>query len=119
MEQEQRQSFEMLKEVYEEKEATINGRVYKLLSMTHQKRKKVFAFYTSIQNEVATGNYSFIGLESWDTIEEIINNHVMLDNDIIAKVSDHFDKYPEDYVIYSFTMLGAMSIPFLPESLIN
>lgn len=112
-------ALKMIKEVYEESEATINGRAYKLLKMKHQQRKKIFGFFSSIQKQIKEENYAFFGFNEWDMIEEIINNHVTFDGDIIGKKEDHFDQYPSDYLIYAITMMGAMSFPFLPESLIN
>jgi hypothetical protein len=110
-------SLEMIKAVYEDGEAEIHGRKYKLLKMRHQKRLQVFAFFSGVQGELSKGSFSFMGQPGWEEIEKKICQHVTFNGDLLDKVPDHFEKFPEDYILFATTMLGAMSYPFLAGSL--
>ena len=109
---EQLKAFEMLKGTYEDGEAEINNRVYQLTKTTHKQRRKIFAFFSKHQSQILKTDFSFLETDEFKKIEEIINNLVMFQGDLLSRLPDHWEKYPEDYIIFVSTMLGAMSYPF-------
>ena len=110
-------SMDLIKAIYDDKEAEIHGRKYVLLKMKHRARLQIFAFFTGIREQLEGGSMEFMGSPAWEGIEKKICQHVTFDGDLLDKVPDHFDKYPEDYIFFATTMLGAMSYPFLSGSL--
>ena len=114
---EQKKALWMIKAVYEDGEAEINGRVYKFLGTTHAKRKKVFAFFSSIQGEITSGNFSFIDAPAFKGVEDTINSIVAFDDSLISKLENHWEKYPEDYMKFISVSMGVISYPFLKGSL--
>lgn len=106
------EALDMIKNVYDEKKAEINGRIYVILNTTHKKRRKIFAFFSKYQSQVVANDYSFLESDDFDLIEGLINNLVSFNGDLISRIPDHWEKYPEDYVLFIVTMLGAMSYPF-------
>ena len=110
-------SIEMIRAVYDDRSAEIHGREYKLLKMKHRKRLQVFAFFSGIREELAGGSMAFMGKLEWEEIEKTISQHVTFEEDLLEKLPDHFETYPEDYILFATTMLGAMSYPFLSGSL--
>lgn len=113
----QEAAMAMIKAVYDDQEAEIHGRKYKMLKMRHRKRLQVFAFFSGIREELSSGSMEFMGLSKWEEIEKIIFQHVTFEGDLLEKLPDHFETHPEDYILFATTMLGAMSYPFLSGSL--
>ena len=103
---------DMIKSVYEDGEAEINGRVYTMTSTTHTERRKVFAFFSTCNKDISEGDFSFLDSKKFEAIEKIINNTVLFEGCLLSRMPDHWEKYPEDYVIFVNTMMGSMSYPF-------
>lgn len=106
-------AMEMIQAVHNDKCATINGRDYVLTNINHIRRRKVFAFYSSIANQIGTGDMSFIDSKEYLEVEKVINDIVLFDGSSISKIKDHWDDFPEDYIMYVTTMLSVISYPFL------
>lgn len=102
-----------LKAAYEDGIAEINGRQYEFSKTNHSRRVQVFAYFTSIQNGLANGDMSFLATKEfkaiWDSIEKII----MLDGVQLSAMPQHWETYPEDYIMLVTTALGVISYPFL------
>lgn len=107
------QAREMLKAVHDDKCAEINGREYRLTNLTHFKRRKVFAFFSHIQSDVTRGDFWFMESPEFKEVEKTIDNCVTFDGDLLSKRQGHWDEYPQDYLLFIQTMLGAISYPFL------
>jgi len=103
------EAHEMIKAVYEDGEAEINGRVYKLTKTTHKKRRKIFSFFTSIEQ----GTFSFLETAEFEDVEKIISDIILFEGDLLSRLPDHWENYPEDYILFVSTMMGALSYPFL------
>lgn len=114
---EEQQGMEMIKAVYEDGFAEINGREYHFLKMRHEQRKAVFAYFTSIQHEIKRGNHSFLVDPLFKSLEkQIINAHVTFDDSLLAKLPEHWDDNPQDYLMFVTTALAVFSYPFMPAS---
>lgn len=99
--------------------ATINGRDYKFEVMTHKTRRKVFAFYTKVSQELKAGNFSFLDSNEWDAIESLICEFVTFDGVQLSKRADHWDKFAADYLKFISTALPVISYPFLDGNRTN
>ena len=105
---------EMIKGIYDDGEAVINGRTYKFHTMVHKQRRKVFAFYTGVSESVNAQDFSFLDSERFDAVESVIMGAVSYDGSILAKAGDkHWDEYPEDYLPFISTALAVISYPFI------
>ena len=111
------QSQDMIRAVYEEGVAEINGREYRITKLTHKKRRKVFAFFTHVQRDLQRQDFSFLDWERWAAVEAVIENVVTFNGALLSKSPEHWEAYPEDYLMFVSTMLGAISYPFLSGSL--
>lgn len=109
----QSKALEMMRAVHEDKRATINGRDYDITSINHGRRRKIFAYFTHIQKDLQNQDLMFMDTAEWAEVERVIENCVMFDGNLISKINNHWDEYPEDYVLFCQTMLGALSYPFL------
>jgi len=110
--------LEMLKAVHDDQAATLpSGRTYTLTTMTHNHRRRVFAFFTKRQSEIQTGDFSFLDSVEFEPVEKVIMDTVLYDGGQLSKSHTHWDDYPEDYVVFIVTMLGAISYPFLKGNL--
>lgn len=107
------QALAMMKAVHEDKCAEINGREYHLTGIDHRRRRKVFAFFSHVQNDINQGDFWFLDSDDWQEVEKVIENCTMFEGDLISKRKGHWDEYPEDYMLFVSTMLGALSYPFL------
>lgn len=108
---------EMVKAVYEDGEAEINGRIYTFLGTTHINRRKVFAFSTSIQEEMQRGSFMFLESSEFAKVEKVINGIVTFEDNLLSKLPEHWEKYPEDYMKFITTAMGVISYPFLKGNL--
>ena len=111
-------ALEMLREAYQDKELKINGNAYKLpASMTHAKRLSIYAFYTQRQPEIAAGNHSFMGTKEWEKMESELFRMITFEDMTLDK-RKHFEdpKYEKDYILLMISSMGALTYPFLPES---
>ena len=115
---ERQQALSMLKAVHDEQSATLpSGREYTLTKMTHKQRRRVFAFFTKKQREIQNGDFSFLDSAEFEPVEKVIMDTLLFEGAQISKSPDHWEDYPEDYVLFITTMLGAISYPFLSGSL--
>jgi len=108
-----KESKAILKAVYDDGFAEINGRKYVFNKTTHKKRLKVFAFFTSVQHLMSNGNFSFMDGEEFDSVVDVIGGVVSIDNELLIKKKFHWEEYPEDYLKFITTALGVISYPFL------
>jgi hypothetical protein len=114
---EQRQAaLAQIKAIYEDGEAEINGRKYKLHKMQHVDRRKVFAFYSGVQTKINAGDFGFLESPVFADAEKVMWSAVSLDGELISKRRDHWEEYPEDYITLAISVMGVMSYPFIRAS---
>ena len=106
-------ALELAKAINDEKKATINGRDYAIYGVNHKKRRKVFSLFTHIQKDLENGDFSFLDSDEFEKVENVINSCVTYNGVALDKTPDHWDKFPEDYLIFIQTMFAAFSYPFL------
>lgn len=111
-----KKSQALLKAVYDDGFAEINGRKYVFNKTTHKKRLKVFAFFTSIQHLMSTGNFSFMDGAEFDGVVDVIEGIVSIDDELLIKKKLHWEEFPEDYLKFITTAMGVISYPFLGVS---
>ena len=108
-------TLDQIKSVYDDGEAEINGRSYNFGVMTFTERRKVFAYTSSIQGQLQTGNFSFLDDDKFKDVEKVILRNVTLEGQSLSK-KNPFEDYPEDYIIFISTALNVISYPFLKGS---
>lgn len=113
MQEQREKAMAMVKAVYEDGEAEINGRKYKFHKMTHIERRKVFAFYTSVQRQLSSQDYSFLDTPQYAHVEEVMWSNISFDGMSINKARDHWEEFPEDYINLLSVAMGVMSYPFI------
>jgi hypothetical protein len=113
----QSNALSMLKAIDEDRCAEINGREYKITAVTHDKRRKVFAFYSRFGSDIQRGDFWFLTTPEFADVEKVISNIVTFEGSLLSKLPNHWDEYPEDYLIFIPSMLGALSYPFLRGNL--
>lgn len=112
--QEQRDAaLAQIRAVWEDKEAEINGRIYRFHQMVHVERRKVFAFYTSVQTQLQAQNFAFLDSPQFAPVEELMWKNISFDGVTINKLRDHWEEYPEDYLQLVSVAMGVMSFPFI------
>lgn len=111
--EQQDEALAQLRAVYEDGEAEINGRIYKFHKMTHIERRKAFAYQTSVQPEMAVGDFSFLDTLGYAQVEEMMWKNISYEGSLIAKSPGHWEDYPEDYMMLVSTAMGVMSYPFM------
>lgn len=115
--EQQTKALEMIRAVYQDGIATINGRDYEFTKTNHKTRRKVFAFYTRIAQLVRKGDFQFLDWPEWDNIEKLICDITLYDGMAINKRKDHWDEFSDDYLQFISTALPVISYPFLKGSL--
>lgn len=105
-------SREMIAQAYEDGRVTVNKNVYDFTNMTHKERRTIFAFLTSIKNDLQTGNLSFLDSDRFQKVERIIEESTTFEGMQISKLPSHWDKNLPDYVKFMIAAMGIMSHPF-------
>lgn len=107
------EAVDLARAIHEDKCATINGRDYEITLLNHLKRRKVFAYFTHVQRDLARGDLWFLETPEWAGVEKTIMDVVTYDGCLLSKRKDHWDEFPEDYIMFLQAMLPAISYPFL------
>lgn len=116
--EEQSNALSQIKAVYEDGEMTLpSGNTYKFTKTKHKHRLKVFSYLTSIQNQMASGNMAFLDSKEFDNVYDVISNLVTFNDSLLSKLPEHWEEYPEDYILFITTAMSAISYPFLKGSL--
>ena len=111
--QEQREkAVALIRAVYEDGKAEINGRTYKFHKMAHVERRKVFAFYTSVAPQLRGENMAFLDTPQYAAVEEVMWSNISFDGITMNKLRDHWEEFPEDYIQLVSTAMGVMAYPF-------
>ena len=111
--EEQEKGLAQIKAVYDDGKADINGREYVFAKMVHKDRRKVFAFYTKIQHDLQRNNFWWLESPEWQEVEKVIENNVTFNGDALSRIDQHWDKYPQDYLLFIPVALGVISYPFM------
>ncbi len=115
----QKKALEMIKAVYDDGYAEINGNRYEFAKMTHKKRRKVFAFFTGIASEMTRQSMEFLDTDRFEEIERLMFDYVLFDGVQLSKQPDHFEEYAGDYIMLITTALQVISLPFMGGSNMN
>lgn len=99
--------------VFEDGEAEVNGRKYAFHRMQHVERRKVFAFYSSVQRQVQVGDFSYLDSPQFAAVEQVMWNAISFGGDLLSKRRDHWEEFPEDYLQLVSVAMGVMSYPFI------
>lgn len=119
LKEKQQKALDMIKAVYQDGFAEINGNRYDFAAMTHKKRRKVFAFFTGIASELSRQSLEFLDTERFEEIERLMFDYVLYDGVQLSKQVDHFESFPGDYVMVVTTALQVISLPFMGGSTMN
>ena len=109
----QEQALAQIRAVYEDGTAIVNGREYTFTKATHKKRLKVFSYFTGVREMMARQDFSFMGEESYEKIEQIVSELVTFEGTLLSKKPNHWNEFPQDYMVFMTTALGVISYPFL------
>lgn len=115
----QKEALDMIRAVYDDGYAEINGNRYEFATMTHKKRRKVFAFFTGIASELGRQSLEFLDTDRFEEVERVMFDYVLFDGIQLSRQPDHFESYPAGYVILVTTALQVISWPFMGGSNMN
>lgn len=110
---EQEAAQDVIAQCYKDGSMEINSRKYVFLKTTHKKRLSIYSYMTSIAPQIAAGNFSFFDSQEWDRIESILSDMITIDDMVISKLPEHWEKYPQDYLLFTTTAMQVISHPFL------
>jgi len=109
-------AMKLVKSIFDDKEMDINENTYVFLTMTHKKRRKVFAFYTRVRHLISANDYSFMDWAEFESVESIMHDYITFKDQSISKIASHWDENPGDYVNFTLAALAVISYPFLGVS---
>lgn len=112
MQEQREKAVAMVRAVYEDGEAEINGRKYKFHKMTHVERRKVFAFYSSVAPQLREDNMAFLDTPVYAAVEDVMWSNISFNGLTLNKLRDHWDEFPEDYIRLVATSLAVIAYPF-------
>ena len=106
-------TLDLVKAVYDDKCAEINGNEYKFIPTTHERRIKVFGYLTKITPQLELNDVSFLSSKEFKEIEKILFNMITFEDSLISKIPNHWDTEPygRDYVKLVIIALQVVSYP--------
>ena len=113
------QDLTLIKQIIDDRCITIHERNYNLTPTTHERRVKVLAFFTKIQKQLTDGDFTFLVDKDYKEVEKILTDCTLFENGILTKEVNHWEKFPEDFLIYVTNMLVVISYPFLQGKTMN
>ena len=119
LKEKQQKAMAMIKAVYDDGFAEINGNRYDFAAMTHKKRRKVFAFFTGVASDLSRQSLEFLDSDRFEEIERVMLDYVLYDGVQLSKQPEHFETFPGDYVMLVTTALQVISLPFMGGSNMN
>lgn len=119
LKEKQQKAMAMIKAVYDDGFAEINGNRYDFAAMTHKKRRKVFAFFTGVASDLSRQSLEFLDSDRFEEIERVMFDYVLYDGVQLSKQPEHFETFPGDYVMLVTTALQVISLPFMGGSNMN
>jgi len=109
----QKKANDLIKAIYDDKEAEINGRIYTFTVMSFNERRTVFAYTSKIMGMLSNMDLSFVDDKEFKDIErDIIYKRVSVD-DVSLSTKNVLHEHPEDYILFVTTVLQVISYPFL------
>lgn len=115
-EEQRNAALQQIKDVVADGVAEINDRSYKFGVMTFTERRTVFAYMSSVESRIQSGDISFIDEPKFKEVEKVIYRNVTVDDMSLSK-KNVFEDHPEDYIIFVTTALMVISYPFLKGQL--
>lgn len=103
---------ELVKKIHEDKEMVINERVYAMLKFDHKTRLEIMGMVQEMESGKST-----IGSKDWQYAERLLCERFTYKNSSIAKIKDHWEDFPEDYLTFMMYALQVVIYPFLKEKL--
>lgn len=108
--------IEELKKIYANGKFEINGRSYELVKMPYKKARKVFAFMTTVANEIDSGQVGFIDSPKFENeIEPLLMQFMTHDGFKLDTMPEHFEEFTVDYMPFVTMAVQVISCPFLPD----
>lgn len=96
---------------------TLKGIAYKFHRFRHKERVRVFGFLTSVTPLLEAGNFEFLTSDSFERVEKIISDNVTVDGMSLAKLVDHWEDNPQNYIPFFTIALQFVSYPLLKGDL--
>ena len=113
--EEQEAGINEIRGVYEDGFADINGRRYTFHKMRHLDRREVFAYFTTIKEQLFHENFGFMLKPDFSRIEQLVLRSVSCDGMIMAKApEDWWDGREQEYTMLVSMALTVISVPFFP-----
>jgi len=109
----QRDAMAVIAQCYTDGEMEIHGRKYTFTKTTHKKRLSVYSYMTGVAPRLGKGDMTFMDTPDWERIEKLISDMVMFDDSVVSKLPEHWEKFPQDYLLFATTAMQVISHPFL------
>jgi len=105
--------LEQFKAIHDDKEAVINGHAYKITKTTHKQRLKVFSYLTKVKEFISAGDFSFLDTDEFEKVRSVIESVVTFEGSSLSKLPNHWEEHEEDFLMFTISMMGALSYPFM------
>ena len=92
---------------------TLGDRSYEFTRIPHEKRIKVFSFYSAQVKNIEDGNFGFLAFDPFfKDVQKVIESCLKCDGALLSTKKRHWDEYPSDFMPCVMTSLIHFSQPF-------
>lgn len=109
--EEEKRQLNLVAQCYEDKEAEINGRKYTFDKTKHTLRLKIFAFQSSIAQDMKVHNFEFLDTNKFREIEKLMFQYVFFEGQMLGTLKNHFEEYGEDYITLITIAMAVFTYP--------
>lgn len=111
---EYQERYKEVEKLYKDKIAIINGNKYSFTNITSQEMIRIFVFYTqSFPKEKNNIDFSFLSSDEGVSITKLIENKVEFNGNLLSMQENHWELYPEDYLLFITNAIAFYSFPCL------
>jgi len=109
------QVLEKAKQIKEDGYIDINENRYDINKMPFMKSEEIFSFYSSIQNQIALSNFSFLRSDDFKNTKKVMFDYIDFDGAKLNSRKEHFDNedYEGDYLALILVSFTVFSYPLL------
>jgi hypothetical protein len=93
----------------------IGARKYTINKVPFRKARKIYTYFSSIQEQIQKSNFEFMESDRFLEVEGLICKYIDYNSSSLFAIGieKHFEKYPSDYDKFIITSLMVFSFPFI------
>lgn len=105
-------TLEQLSTWHEQGFFEINERKYSVTKLTHQLRIEALSIFAKVETMQLVGDLGYLVDPKYKEIARKIEEKITFDGAKLSTLPNHWEQYPEDFILYGMISLKVICYPF-------